>query len=639
MSLYALDIETACARGCATKCEHALSPHHNRITIIGLWSPDDAVTFTDLGEFDDFLAFHPDATFIGHNLKWDLRQLATHGVHVPVARWVGDTQLLAATCTHKIPDAWLAKYEEERKARNKLLPRGSTHREAKGHSLKTLAPYFLGVEPFWEDPTNHASESYVLKDAEYTYRLHFKLADMAWNEGSFSFYMDKLLPWTKLLLRMELRGVRLDFEAMEGAEREAARIAASTKEQLDALWAPAFAAYRFKQQMELDEAYQVKALAAVEKLKEKTPEKIDRIDARYRHLAAKAMERLEPFNLDSPAQLKWLLKEHLGLNIVGFDEEESTGKPVLKRLAEEREDIRTFLEYRKQKKLVSAFFPSYREKAVDGVIHCTFNATGARTGRLSSSSPNLQQVPGSLKKLFTARPGYTLLTYDESAIEPRILAYLSQDHNLCRILISGEDFHAHTTLAFFPELEGVKAADIKKAHPLHREVGKEVGLAIMYGAGQDILKQSGMKRGFKWSDEEVKGRLSRFQAYYSDVFAFRELLKKALLRGPYTNIMGRMFSIKPADIHMTGLNTLVQGSASDLVLDAANKAQKEWDARGTDAHVLLLEHDAIVAEVPAGCADDCVSILTRVMTDYKLPTPYGLIPLAVEGKVSTVWEK
>jgi DNA polymerase-1 len=90
---------------------------------------------------------------------------------------------------------------------------------------------------------------------------------------------------------------------------------------------------------------------------------------------------------------------------------------------------------------------------------------------------------------------------------------------------------------------------------------------------------------------------------------------------------------------MQGLNTLIQGSASDLVLNSAHRMTTEFRARGIHAQVLLLVHDEIVTEIPAQNEAKCVEIITRCMTDYKLETYLGPVPLAVEGKVSDVWEK
>jgi DNA polymerase I-like protein with 3'-5' exonuclease and polymerase domains len=634
--LTSLDIETACGVGCTTKCEHALDEHRNVITRIAIWNEEEKGVWADIFGFKSWLSSHPNARFVGHNLKFDLRTLHAKGLDLR-ARWAADTLLMAATFTEKVSDDWLRWYEQQRKIKNKALPKGYSHREGSKHSLKTLAPYFLSVEPFWEDPTNHANDEYVLKDCEYTYKLCLFLMDALTKEGSLEFYKDKLLPWTRMLLDVEIRGITIDLTLLDQLDDEAKAKAAEAKRVLDEHWADAYGAYS---QIQLDDL-QARYMEMADRAQLKAKDKVKCYE-RYKKLFQAAKEKLPTqLNLDSPAQLNWLLKDYLKLDITDFDGEETTGKPVLQRLAGKgREDIKTFLDYRKARKLTTAFFPSYREMQVGGILHTSFNPTGTRTGRLSSSRPNLQQVERGIHRIFRARPNCKLLTKDESAIEPRLIAFYSHDLHLYDIISKGEDFHGYNTKIFFDLTCDV--AEIKKQFSLEREVGKEAGLAIMYGAGSNRLQESAMKRGFTWTLKECRYKVDRFREFYEGVFKFRdEVINPTLMQGESViSLLGRHFTISdPENVHMQGLNTLIQSSASDLVVHSAHRAMRAFKEQGIDAHVLLLVHDEIVVEVAEPQVKEADAILTHCMTDYNLPTPFGPIKLAVEGGTSDTWSK
>lgn len=643
--LVAIDTETACGVGCEVKCDHALDEHRNRITIIGAYYEESngnraGTTFRSVSSLRDWLDSIGPFKLVFHNGKFDLKTLAVKGLDLS-AHWYGDTLLMASVLTEKVTEDYLQWYAKERARLNEKLPRGVSHRPGSHHSLKTLAPFFLGVEPFWENPADHDSAEYVLRDCEYTLRLYHYLEKRLHAEGSFDFYRSKLLPWTHLLFKAERRGIGLDLASLSGLEVQAHETSIQTCRKLGELWANAFRTYEENQRKELKANYEEKKTLAKKKLKDPSAEKLAKTEARYEKLCADACAKLEPLNLDSPTQLNWLLKDYLKLDITDFDGEETTGKAVLQRLAGQgREDIAEFLKYRKARKLSTAFFPSYRAMHVDGVIHCNFNPTGTRTGRLSSSSPNLQQIERNIKKLFVARPGYKLAVYDMAAIEPRLIAYYTHDLNLWDILAKGEDFHGYNTKIFF-EMD-CPVSEIKKKYPLEREVGKEVGLSLMYGSGPNRLMESAQKRGFVWSFNEARRKVQRFKEFYEGVYRFRdEVINPALTAGTtVTNIMGRPFRIEdPTNVHLQGMNTLIQGGASDLVLNSGARMDRTFRERGIDAHILAFEHDAIVVEIPEGQEAECTTIIEHSMTDYNLVTPLGPVLLGVEGNVATCWTK
>jgi len=635
-----LDIETECAvSDCQdSACRHALDHHRNRITCVGLvWDGGEEV-HRDLDQVRRRIESLGDVCLVGHSIiAFDLKTLKAKGLdltHLPVEC----TQLMAVAAVTKVSDEYLAWYEERRKELNR---QGGHHREAKKHSLKTLAPYFLNVEPFWETKDKN-DDNYVLTDARHTLNLYYMLQSLLKQEGTETFYREKLLPWAWMLFRGEWEGVCLDLPKMEDKAREAERRAAAAKSKLDELWLPAYEAYRNQQAQALLEEYGAKMEAAFQRLKAPTPEKLQRTQERYTQLRYKAEAKLEPFNLDSPAQLTWLLRDHLGYDIENFEGEESTGVEVLERLAAEgKEDIKALLEYREANKLVTAFFPSYRQFQHHGRIHCSFSLSTARTGRTASSSPNLQQQPGHIRDIFVAPPGHSFIIRDYTGIEPVLVAYYSQDPILCDLLINkGGNFHSFNTPAFFPYVD-CSMEDVKKHFPNERDAAKELGLMLIYGGGWRRIKICMMKRGFKRTDRECKERYEAFKELYRGVFDFKlEVLDPKLAAGEaMTNLLGRKFRIAKDDVHMKGLNTLVQSSASDLLLQSSRKVDREFTEQALEARPILWVHDEVIIRTLDRHKSQAERLVDQIMTGYRLETPYGLIPLKTEGHTAKFWKK
>lgn len=624
--LYALDIETECNVGCTTACDHGLDPWRSRITVVAVANELEQLVFRDLNSLKKWLELNnPRLTM--QNGKFDTKHLLVHGVDVR-PYWVHDSQLLAFLFQTKIPDSWLASYEAKRIELNKTR-KGVKHRPASLHSLKTLAPYFLDVEPFWE-AESHDDNEYVTKDALYTYKLTKYLINAVKIQGdkSYHFYANKLLPWTKNLMQMELDGITIDMNALtskwNAAEKDYFDLHALIREQ----WKEQFAKYTQMQQVSVLNKY--KDMEAAAKAKGRWS---DKIAARHEMNKAKALSQVEELNLDSPLQLKWLLTE-LGLEAVNLEGEESTNKETLNRLSEEDSNVGNLLKYRKTKKLLTSFFPDYQERAVNGKMHTNFNSTGARTGRLSSSSPNLQQVPGHLHDLFVAAPGNLLVTRDLSAIEPTMIAFYSEDRELCNLMLNKGDFHGTNAAVMF-DLD-CEPSEVKKKHHLERQIAKTVGLAVLYGAGARRVHQTLMQAGkHEFSQDDCKNIVTRIRSFYEGVWTFKQQLDKELEHGYVIyNYLGRPLKIQNIDdVYMQGLNTLIQSSASDLLQQAA------LDIRNLGYSPKLLVHDEIIVEVPEESAEQAEKDIVREMTKFELQTAYGLIPVRTEGKVARVWEK
>lgn len=634
--LVGLDIETACnVQGCIDKdCKHALDPHRSKITVIGLTDGDNLKRVfrgpDKVQQLVSLLTNSPDISFTAHNGKFDVKHLIVHGAprDLMVARWLHDSSLLAFTHQDKIPQSWLDSYEATRRELNKTR-RGNSHRNAGPHSLKTTAPYYLGVPPFWETE-DHDNDEYVLKDAEYSLRLTNYMLDKL-PEDSIRFYSQRYLPWTKNLLDAELAGIRLDITATEAMQVEVAAKLTKLEAEIDELWAPHFRAWIEKQESELAAIYAEKAQKALGKSKQ--PAKL--VLQKYDDMLTKAKSKIEPLNIGSPTQLTWLLRERLRLDPRGLDGSPSTDKEALELLSEQNADVRKLLEARKLKKLLTAFLPEYLDTQVNGRIHTNFNVTEARTGRLSSSNLNMQQVPGDLHKLFVADDRHVLITRDLSAIEPTVLAYYSEDPQLCKLMIERGDFHSTNAHSMF-NLE-CEVSEVKKLYPKYRQVSKTVGLAVLYGAGANQVHRTLLQNGLhNFTLADAKAIVYRIRDLYAGVWNFKKELDSEMERGSIIyNLMGRPLRIQdPQDAYMKSLNTLIQSSASDLLQDAAYKL-KIWYGY----QPLLLVHDEVVFQIPEAEAAEAAKVIETVMTATELNTKFGLIPIKVEGKQSREWEK
>lgn len=639
MSFITLDIETSPKEEYKHDTEAALNRHRNVIDLVAYTDGISTSVNRGVVGISDVVLGKP---ICGHNLKFDLINLIHHGVSVEVAQYEHDTQFMGVALSHKIPERWLDEYEEKRRQKNKETGR-PIHRKAGRYSLKTMAPYFLGVDPFWETETHNDAE-YAAKDVKYTHQLANYLLSELRATGTYEFYYEKLMPWARMLLKAELAGIGIDLALTAKREVEAEAKYKESQAKLDELWAPAYFKYSHLKKQEVAEQYALMAETAKAKIKDPTDEKIKKVIRRYGALGDKALAKVsDKMNLASPTQLKWILKDFFKLDIETFDgDEESTGKAVLQRLAAEgRDDIRTFLDYRKYYKLAHAFYPSYRDKAVNGRLYPSYNLSGTRTGRLSSSGViNFQQVPRDSHDLFVAAQGNTLIYRDASAIEPRLLAFLSECPELCSIFITGSDFHSENVRTFLGLRENDTA--IKSGFGKERDLAKEVGLSILYGAWKTRVHESSTKRGFGWTEAKCEDIVQNMHIKYEQVFKFKEEVDSAYKEhGYYFNIFGRPCVLEDNEkwtIKMTGLNTLVQSSASDLVLETVcrtiNRCEKEL---GIEVLPVGLIHDAGLLECKKEHVEAVDKIYLEEFLRWDLQTKWGRIPILSEGKIGPRW--
>lgn len=621
-SVVAVDIETT-----------GLDPWKEKITCIGFHTADREGVLR-LEHMDSVQNIKDPV--VGHRFKFDQKFLKVNNIEV--FNWQHCTQLMAHICLDKVPRDYLEYYERLRQIENKKLPQGVTHRKAGGLSLKTLAPYFLGVDPFWEDPANHDNDEYVLKDCKYTYNLYQMFRRRLIGQGSWDFYRTQFNK-VKMLFEMEMRGIELNFNALSEVEQEYMEKRTGLANQLKEMWKTPIDRYFSEQSQQLEIEYLHKCQAAIDRLKNK--DKAEGTKARYRKLYHNALAKVEPFNMASSAQMAWLLRDQLGYNIT-CDEtgDETTKKSVLNRLAKEgKEDVKTYLNWREAEKVLTMYLPTYRELQTDGVIHATFNPTGTRTGRLSSSGPNLQQVPSKLYKLFKPRDGYVFLQHDLAGIEAALIALYSGDKSLFKILQEGGSIHNYNAITFF-NLD-CRPEEVPEKFPKERRTAKTIGFALFYGAGFRRIKEAFLTNGYLITDAEAKEKLKAFRKFYSGATDFHKGITEIFEQGGVVNnLFGRPIRIQEwENPFMNGFNTLIQSSASDLNIRACEKATEQWREAGIDAHPLMLIHDCIVAEAPREQAEAADKILVECMTGFNLNAEHGPIKLEVDGGIYDEWTK
>lgn len=620
----AIDLETECAvESCrhfgSSRCPegHSLSPWHGRITKFAYWSPEGHDVASGEEQAIGLAMRVSDQEWIAHNGKFDILWLCVKDPANAAsyqAAWQHDTQLAAFVSTDKIAPEWLEEYEARRP---KHVRKGGLH------SLKTLAPYFLGVPAYWEPEHGHDDDAYVLLDVEYTYRLHVYLQENI-SADSVHFYVYKLLPWSKMLLEAELRGLKLDVDGLLKYRDELEEKERGLKAQLDKLWAPAHAAYTKLLVKEVNAKYD-----AMKDTKAREPRR------------QVALSRVaDGVSYDSPAQMKWLMASYLGYDLTSLEGDESTGKEVLNRLADEgHEDIKVYTEWRKTQKLLTAFIPSLLAlRDSSDIIHPIYNPTGARTGRTSSERPNAQQIPSNLKRFF-APPAGKLVGYDQSAIEAKLIAAYTEDPVLMDVIKSGESIHNVNTITFF-DLD-CKPSEVPALYPKHRKASKNVGFALYYHAGANRIRIAFTQAGFPITMATAKSLHRNFLNKHAPAMEFARGIVEELENGDtITNLLGRPIKIQDArDAYMQGMNTLVQSSASDINLDRMHSAITKLREAGIECYPLLTVHDYAGIEVVG--SDDVVrqadTIVSQELTDFSLQTSLGEVRLEVEGGVSNEW--
>lgn len=389
----------------------------------------------------------------------------------------------------------------------------------------------------------------------------------------------------------------------------------------------------------------VKVLAAMEKAGIATDTKRwEEVHAdmmsREEALISKIYEQAgEEFNINSPKQLGHILFEKMGLPAgkktkTGY----STAADVLEELAEQYPFVKNILEYRSLSKLISTYLealPLLIRKETER-IHTTFNQTVTATGRLSSSDPNLQNIPvrteegKKIRSLFVPGEGYdSFISSDYSQVELRVLAHMSEDEGLIRAFLNKEDIHRRTAA----EVMGIPFEDVT---PEQRSHAKAVNFGIIYGISDfGLARQLGITRTA--AADYIKAYFER----YPSIHAFmNRMIEDARKTGCAVTLYGRYREL--ADINSknfqrrsfaerTAMNTPIQGTAADIMKMAMIAVYDKMKAGNFKSRVLLQVHDELVAEVTAD-EKEAVSKLLKETMESVVSLRVPLVADVNEGK-------
>ena len=345
------------------------------------------------------------------------------------------------------------------------------------------------------------------------------------------------------------------------------------------------------------------------------------------------------FNISSPKQLGTVLFEEMGLPAKkktksGY----STNAEVLEELRSYAPIVDNVLKYRQYTKLNSTYVVGLLDKiAPDGRIHTWFRQTETRTGRISSTEPNMQNIPvrtelgAQMRKFFTAAEGKTLIDADYSQIELRVMAHLCGDENMIEAFNSGEDIHTSTAAQVFD-------MPLFMVTPEMRSAAKAVNFGIIYGIGAfSLAKDIGT------SVAKAKKYIADYLAKYPKVNEFMETtVDNAFKDGYVTTMFGRKRRIPELSssnkmLQAAGkriaMNTPVQGTAADLIKIAMINVYNRLKAEKLDAKLILQVHDELIIESDISCADRCAELLKEEMQGV-----YDMrVPLAVDVHQGRSW--
>lgn len=359
------------------------------------------------------------------------------------------------------------------------------------------------------------------------------------------------------------------------------------------------------------------------------------LEARIRELAGD-----DSFNLSSPMQLSHILFDKLGLPTAGLKKTQrgyySTNAKVLEDLARDHEIVRLILEYREKKKIKSTYLDTLGPlRASDGRVHTTYNQTITATGRLSSSNPNLQNIPTrselghAVKKAFSIEEGSVFVAIDYSQIELRLLAHLSGDENLVSAFIEGEDFHAETAARVF----GVALDEVT---PALRSRAKAVNFGIVYGQ-----QAYGLSQTLDISMGEAREMIDAYFRAYPGVRTFLDrTVAEAKRTGYAETLYGRRRPIPELRIaaqrsfgERTAMNHPMQGTAADIIKIAMVRVAERLRAEGFAAQMILQVHDELDFECPVGEVDRLIAMVREEMENVAELR----VPLIVDASVGETW--
>lgn len=354
----------------------------------------------------------------------------------------------------------------------------------------------------------------------------------------------------------------------------------------------------------------------------------------------------ETFNISSAKQVGEVLFDKL--KIVEKAKKTKTGQyvtseEVLQSYRSKHDIIGKILEYRGLKKLLSTYIDALPQliNPRTGRIHTSFNQAVTATGRLSSSNPNLQNIPvrGPLGKrmrsCFIAGPGRLLVSADYSQVELRVLAHVSQDPALLEAFRNGEDIHARTAALVYD-------LPPDQVSPDQRRNAKTINFGLIYGMGAQKLAQE-----LKISTTQAKDFIARYFERLQGLKEFYEGVEASARKHGFVTTLGGRRRLLPDINSASGqaaalarrqaINTVIQGSAADIIKLAMLAVARDGRLRELDARLLLQVHDELLLEVPADAAEEAGALVARLMQDVCPAGKELSVPLLVDWGTGHDW--
>jgi len=352
------------------------------------------------------------------------------------------------------------------------------------------------------------------------------------------------------------------------------------------------------------------------------------------------------FNVGSPKQLGEILFDSMGLD--GAKKTKTgayqTGSEILEGLAAKGHDIaQKVLDWRQLSKLKSTYTDALQAQInpETGRVHTSFSMAGTSTGRLSSSDPNVQNIPirteegRKIREAFVADKGHKLISVDYSQIELRLMAHIADVKNLQQAFHDGLDIHAHTaSLVFGVPMDGMD--------PMVRRNAKAINFGIIYG-----ISAFGLARQLGISNGEAKEFIDAYFARFPEIRTYMESTKEqAAAHGYVETLYGRRCytpGIKDKNPNMrnfaerAAINAPLQGTAADIIKRAMIQLPPALVIKGLDAKMLLQVHDELIFEAPEDQAQATLQEVTRVMEQAATPVVQLSVPLIAEGSIGNTW--
>lgn len=567
-----------------------------------------------------------------HNAKFDMHVFANHGMSLEGL--YGDTMVMdflldtSAQGQHDLETCLLRWFGEHHDGYADTFRRFLLKKNGEPSKKSVTVPH----HQWWDEGHEGKVIHYACKDTREGLRLFYhhkdKLEKIPWIKAQglnyWDYYTTFELPYTSVLYRMERRGVRVSKFKLAALEKKYSEVETESLEQF------------------------TKELYALG------------VDSDF----------LEKFNPNSSKQLANLLFDVLGYEPVKMTSRKpgasrSTDEEVIDKLVARGATFLTpLVEARRAAKNRATYAVALRKwsREYGGKIHTSFNQIGAQTARLSSSKPNLQNIPirtplgKLLRDVFISSKGCTLVNADYSQIEVRVMAHRSQDPTLLRFVVSGGDAHSLTAWFIMPEI-GLEAEardiierfgtdpeasaeqpsmeglnEIKKTFKDERDKSKTLNFAIQYGAGAPRAASV-----FGISETAGQRAIDRYMDGYSGVAIFMDKRHKQArtngyirtVFGRYSHLphaQGKSFALRKA-AERQSVNYDIQGSARDVIMAGMLLLDRDQRLKDLGAEMVLQVHDELMFDVPDANVDEVKRIVKEVMEDPY--TPFGLQPLTV----------